>query len=194
MERDTLPITQEYVLSEFKDVFEGIGKLPGGKCHIELEPDAQPVQHPPRAVPKKKEEAYKNELERLCSLGIIKPVAGHTDWINSTVPVANSDGSIQLCLDPKDLNRSIKRNQYYSKTIEKVIAELHDSRYFTVVDTKSGNWMVELDSESTLLTTFNTPWGKYKWLRLPFGLKVSSDVFQETKFRPTRSKRNHRIC
>ena len=39
--------------------------------------------------------------------------------------------------------------------------------------------MVDLDSESSLLTTFNTPWGKYKWLRLPFGLKVSSDVFQE---------------
>ena len=79
--RHCLPITKEYVLSEFKDVFEGIGKLPGGKYHIE--PDAQPVQHPPRAVPKKKKEAYKNELERLCSLGIIEPVAGHTDWINS---------------------------------------------------------------------------------------------------------------
>ena len=39
--------------------------------------------------------------------------------------------------------------------------------------------MVELDNESSLLTTFNTPWGKYKWLRLPFGLKVSADVFQE---------------
>ena len=39
--------------------------------------------------------------------------------------------------------------------------------------------MVELDNESSLLTTFNTPCGKYKWLRLPFGLKVSADAFQE---------------
>ena len=39
--------------------------------------------------------------------------------------------------------------------------------------------MVELDNESSLLTTFNTPWGKYKWLRLPFGLRVSADVLQE---------------
>ena len=168
--RHCLPITKEYVLSEFKDVFEGIGKLPGGKYHIEL---TQPVQYPPRAVPEKKKEAYKDELERLCSLGIIEPVAGHTDWINSIVPVAKPDGSIRLCLDPKDLNKSIKRNQYYAKTIDEVSAELHDSRYFTVY------WMVELDSESSLLTTFNTPWGKYKWLRLPFGLKVSSDDFQE---------------
>ena len=55
--RHCLPITKEYVLSEFKDVFEGIGKLPGGKYHIELKPDAQPVQHPPRGVPEKKKEA-----------------------------------------------------------------------------------------------------------------------------------------
>ena len=115
--RHCLPITKEYVLSEFKDVFEGIGKLPGGKYHIELEPDSQPVQHPPKAVLEKKKEAYKDELERLCSLGIIEPVAGHTDWINSIVPVAKPDGSIRLCLDPKDLNKSIKRNQYYSQTI-----------------------------------------------------------------------------
>ena len=148
------------MLSEFKDVFEGIGKLSGGKYHIELKPDAQPLQHPPRAVPEKKKEAYEDELERLCSLGIIEPVAGHTDWIDSIVPVAKPDGSIRLCLDPKDLNESIKRNQYYSKTIDDVSAEIHDPRYFTVVDAKSGSWMVELDSESSLLTTFNTPWHK----------------------------------
>ena len=41
------------MLSEFKDVLEGIGKLPGGKYHIQLKPDAQPVQHPPRAVSEK---------------------------------------------------------------------------------------------------------------------------------------------
>ena len=155
--RHCLPITKEYVLSEFKDVFEGIGKLPGRKYHTELKSDAQPVQHPPRAVPEK--EAYKDELERLCSLGIVEPEAGHTDWINSIVPVAKPDGSIRLCLDPKDLNKSIKRNQYYSKTIDEVSAELHNSRYFTVVDAKSGYWMVELDTESSLLN-LQYPFGK----------------------------------
>ena len=115
----------------------------------------------------------------MCSSGIIETVQGHTDWINSDVPVSKPDGSIRLCLDPKDLNKSIKRNQYYTKTIDEVSAELHGGKYFTLVDAKSGYWMVELDNESSLLTTFNTPWGKYKWLRLPFGLKVSADAFQE---------------
>ena len=82
-------------------MFKGIGKLPGGKYHIELKPDAPLIQNPPGAVPEKKKEAYKDELERLCSLGIIEPVVGHTDWIISIVPVAKPDGSIRLCLDPQ---------------------------------------------------------------------------------------------
>ena len=151
-----------------------------GKHHIQLKADAQPVQHPPRAVSEKMKAAYKEEIERLCSSGIAGPVQEHTDWFNSVVPVSKPDGSIRLCVDPKDLNKSIKRNQYYTKTIDEVSAELHGGKsWFTLVDARSGFWMVELDNESSLLTTFNTPWGKYKWLRLPFGLKVSADAFQE---------------
>ena len=50
---------------------------------------------------------------------------------------------------------------------------------FTVKDATSGFWHVPLDLRSSLLTTFKMPWGDYRWLRMPFGLKVSGDVFQE---------------
>ena len=53
------------------------------------------------------------------------------------------------------------------------------SKYKTLKDATSGYWHVVLDLASSLLTTFNTPWGKFRWLRLPFGLKIASDVFQE---------------
>ena len=100
-----------------------------GKHHIQLKADAQPVQHPARAVSEKMKAAYKEELERLCRSGIAGPVQEHTDWFNSVVPVSQPDGSIRLCLDPKDLNKSIKRNQYYTKTIDEVSAELHGGKY-----------------------------------------------------------------
>ena len=51
--------------------------------------------------------------------------------------------------------------------------------YYTLNDPTSGFWHVPLDLPGSLPTTFNTPWVKFRWLRLPFGLKVSSDVFQE---------------
>ena len=103
----------------------------------------------------------------------------HTEWINSIVPVMKEDGSLRLCLDPEDLNKAIERNQWYARTLDDILPELAQSKYFTVKDATSGFWHVPLHLRSSLLTTFNTPWGKYRWLRMPFGLKVSRDVFQE---------------
>ena len=89
------------------------------------------------------------------------------------------DGSLHLCLDPGDLNPELERNAYHMRTIDEVCAELNGRQFFTLLDAKSGYWQVKLDEASSMLTTFNTPWGKYRYLHLPFGLKVSSDVFQE---------------
>ena len=111
--------------------------------------------------------------------GIITEVHEHTEWINSLIPVMKEDGSLRLCLDPKDLNKVIKRNQWYARNRDDILPELAQSKYFTLKNAKSGFWHVLLDFRSSLLTTFNTPWGKYRWLRMPFGLKVSGDVFQE---------------
>ena len=111
--------------------------------------------------------------------GIITEVHEHTEWINSIVPVVKEDGSLRLCLDPKDLNKAIERNQWYARTVDDILPELAKSKYFTVKGAISVFWHILLDFRSSLLTTFNTPWGKYSWLRMPFGLEVSADVFQE---------------
>ena len=174
-----LPITKEYILKEYNDVFKGVGTLPGGPYHIRLKEQYRPVQHPPRSVPIAMQTAYKTELERLTKEGIITEVKEHTEWINSIVPVMKPNGSLRLCLDPKDLNKAIKRNQWYSRTIDDILPELAKSKFKTLKDATSGYWHVVLDLDSSLLTTFNTPWGKFRWLRLPFGLKIASDVFQE---------------
>ena len=73
----------------------------------------------------------------------------------------------------------IERNQWYARTLDDILPELAQSKYFTVKDATSGFWYMPLDLRSSLLTTFNMPWDKYRWLRMPFGLKVSGDVFQE---------------
>ena len=123
--------------------------------------------------------AFLAELARLVREGIITEVHEHTEWINSIGPVMKEDGSLRLCLYPKDLNKAIKRNQWYARTLDDILPELVQSKYFTVKDATSGFWHVLLDLRSSLLTTFNTLWGKNRWLRMPFGLKVSGDVFQE---------------
>ena len=164
----------------YADIFKGVGTLPGGPYHRKLKYSYKPVQHPPRSVPLGMQSAYKAELDRLVKEGIITEVHEHTEWINSIVPVMKEDGSLRLCLDPKDLKKAIKRNQWYARTLDDILPELAQSKYFTVKDATSRFWHILLDFRSSLLTTFNTLWGKYRWLRMPFGLEVSGDVFQGT--------------
>ena len=172
-----MPTTKEYILHEYADVFKVVGTLPGGPYHMKLKDSYKPVQHPPRSLPLGMQSAYKAELDRLVKEGIITEVHEQTEWINSIVPVMKEDSSLRLCLGPKDLNKVSDRNLRYARTLDDILPELAQSKYFTIKDATSGFWHIPLDFRSSLLTTFNTPWVKYRWLRMPFGLKVSGDVF-----------------
>ena len=90
-----------------------------------------------------------------------------------------SNGSLRLCLNAEDLNKAIERNQWYSRMIDDMLPELAKSKYKTLKDVTSGYWHIVLVLASSLLTMFNTLWGKFRWLRLPFRLKIASDIFQE---------------
>lgn len=174
------PLTKDYLLKEYEDVFTGIGCFPGPEYHIKLDPDVTPVQHPPRQVPVHLQPAYKSELARLVELGILKEVKDeYTPWINSAVVTPKSNGSIRVCLDPRNLNQAIKCNRHYVRSIDDVIPKVTGTTHFSILDARSGYWQVKIDEESSKLCTFNTPWGKYRWTRLPFGLTCSGDVFQE---------------
>ena len=85
---------------------------------------------------------------------------------------------IRMCLDPRALNRALKREVYPPPVIEDVLPELGNAKVFTKVDLQSGYWSCTLDEDSSNMT-FVTPFGRYKWLRLPFSLNVSSEIFQK---------------
>ncbi|CAM1154056.1 Uncharacterised protein r2_g4222 [Pycnogonum litorale] len=90
----------------------------------------------------------------------------------------NQDGSLRICLDPKDLNLALKRGQHYTPSLGELTHRLKNANIFSKLDAKSGYWSVVLDPQSQLYTTFNSPFGRYCFKRLPFGLKISQDVFQ----------------
>lgn len=94
------------------------------------------------------------------------------------VTVHKKDGSVCLCVDPRPLNQALKRERYHLPTFEEIIPELADAKVFSKVDLKSGYWHVVLDKAASHLTSFQTPYGRYQWSRLPLGLCVSSEIFQ----------------
>lgn len=117
-------------------------------------------------------------LEEMTKMDVISKVNKATGWVNSLVIVEKKDGSLRLCLDPKDLNKSIKREHYKPPSAETISSKLNGKRIFSVIDMSNCYWHKKLDEESSYLCTFNTPFGRYKFNRMPFGICVASDVTQ----------------
>ena len=175
---DIAVLTWKQVLTDFSHVFaEGPGCLCGEHA-IQLDPDAQPVQHAPRRVPVALRDRLKKELDKLVKNDIICPVTKPTRWVNSLVVVLKKDGNLRICLDPKDLNRAVQREHYPLPTIEDVATRLHGAKVFTILDVRAGFNHLVLEEDSSLLTTFNSPFGRYRWKRMPFGICSAPEVFQ----------------
>ena len=175
---DTDLISIEHLKEKYPKVFgKGIGLL-DGHYHIRLDPKAQAVQHPPRRVPVPLRDSLKKTLDDLEDQGILAPVTKPTPWISSMVVVPKKNGTLRICLDPKDLNKAILREHFPLPTIEDVATRLHGARVFTILDVSKGFWHITLDEPSSFLTTFNTPFGRYRWKRMPFGICSAPEVFQ----------------
>ncbi|XP_032238886.2 uncharacterized protein K02A2.6-like [Nematostella vectensis] len=166
------------ILNEFNVVFEGYG-LVDGEYHINLSNVAQPTIHPPRKVTLSLMHKLKETLEKLTKMGVISNVEKATDWVSSLVIVEKKNGTLRLCLDPKELNNAIKREHYKPPTAETLSSKLSGKRVFTVIDMSNCYWHKKLDEESSYLCTFNTPFGRHKFDRMPFGISVAADVAQK---------------
>ena len=140
-------LSKATVIDEYKDCFDKIGRFPGDQYHIQLIDNPTPVIHPPRTVPVHILPLYKAELEKMIADDIITDVTEPTDWVNSIVcnvkETPDGKKKVRLCLDPKDLNKNIRREHYYSRTIDEILPLLHGKKYFSVVDTTKGYWHVE---------------------------------------------------
>ena len=171
--------TTEEILDSYSDIFEGLGCLPT-EYKIRLDKNAKPVVNPPREIPYALKNKVKNELNRLEKMKVIKKVTEPTEWVNSLVVVEKPNKSVRLCLDPRELNKSILREHFPMKTVEEVAAKVKNAKIYSVLDASNGYWQIRLTKDSQKYTTFNSPFGRYKYLRLPFGIKSSSEVFQRT--------------
>lgn len=166
----------QQIVNEHSRLFEGYGKLPG-VVTLEIDPDVAPKIQPPRRVPIAKRSQLKAELESLEKNGIIVKETAHTEWVSNIVIVQRGSG-VRICLDPVFLNKALKRPNLQFVTLEEILPELGKAKVFTTVDAKKGFWHVVLDEPSSKLTTFWTPFGRYRWTRLPFGVAPAPEIFQ----------------
>jgi len=81
-------------------------------------------------------------------------------------------------VDFRALNKITQFGNYPLPHFEQTVSTLNGSRYYSVVNLYSGFWQINLAEEDKMKRAFPVPSGSYNFLRLPYGLSNSPDIFQ----------------
>ena len=167
----------------FKSVFEvekQLQPMQGKPMRILLTENATPFAlTSPRTIPFAWKDQIKHQLDDMVEKNIIKEVTGPTDWCHPMLPVAKKNtNEVRLCVDLTRLNQFVRRGAHPVLTPHEAVSSIaKGSRYFSKFDARAGYWQVQIAEEDQELTTFITPWGRYKFLRAPMGLAISGDEY-----------------
>ena len=161
---------------EFPEVFSD---LPGrtSVCKMSIGTgEAEPRASHPYRIPNKLKEGVRQEIEKLVDLGIVVPST--SPWASPVVPVPKKDGSVRVCIDYRKLNNVTTADPYYMTTLEEILERVGESRVMSKLDLAKGFYQVEVEPTSQDKTAFISPFGKFQFQRMPFGLKNAPAVFQ----------------
>ena len=161
----------------YPNSFDRLGSLKGA-YNIRVDPTVKPATHARRKVPIESKEAIDKELDYLIEEEIIMEQVEPTPWVSSVTFPRKPNGEVRVCLDPSNLNKAIIREHHKPMTVEEIAHELARATVYTKADALKAFLQIHLMHEASLLTTFDSHRGWLRFLRIPFGTKMSQDVFQ----------------
>ena len=159
----------ERIVATYPDVFQGLGCMEG-VLRLEVDESASPSIMPSRRVPLAPRKRLKEELAHLERANVITREEEPTDWVSSLVVTEKPNGKLRVCIDPQHLDKALQRSHYPLPVIEDTLPELADVKVFSKAYLKNRFLQIQLDQGSGKLATFQTPWGRYRYLRMPFGI------------------------
>ena len=112
-------------------------------------------------------------------LDIISKVEEPTEWCAGMVVVPKTNDKVRICVDLTKLNENILREYHPLPSVDHTLAQLAGAKVFSKLDANSGFWQIGLSPESSKLTTFITPFGRFCFNRLPFGISSAPEHFQK---------------
>ena len=167
----------EDLLRLYPNSFDRLGSLKG-EYDIKVDPTVPPVQHARRKVPIESKAAIEEAIDYMVKQDILEPQIEPTPWVSSVTYPVKPTGEVRPCLDVRDLNKAIIRENHKPQTVEEIAHQLAGAMVFTKADALKAFLQVHLTEESSKLLVINTHKGRYRFKQMPFGAKMSQDVFQ----------------
>ena len=121
----------------FPNSFDCIGDMKG-EYDITTDPTVPPVQHGRRNMPIEYKEEIEKELAEMVWQRIITKQTEPTPWVSSLTYPKNANGKLRICLDPKDLNKAIIRENHKAPTLEEIAHVLMGATRFSKVEWQQG--------------------------------------------------------
>jgi transposase InsO family protein len=160
-------------------LFDGkLKKYTGKKIHLDLKDNAHPIHCKPFPVPHTQAEVFKKECARLCAEDVLEPV-GATEHAYPTFIIPKKDKTVRWVSDFRKLNSMLRRRVYPLPKIQDVLHRRPGYKYFTKIDLSMCYYTFELDEASRNLCVIVTPFGKFRYKRLPMGVSQAPDLCQE---------------
>ena len=146
--------------------------------HLDLHDDAVPHSSRGYPVPFAHRQLFKQELDRLVSIGVLEP-CGRSEWCASTFIVGKPSGGCRWVTDFRGLNKYLKRRSYPIPRIQDILQSIPGYNWLSKLDVSIQFYTFELDDDSKELTTFATPFSLFQYTRCPMGVTVAPDLAQE---------------
>ena len=163
-------ITLGDIKDEFKECFEGFGKLKDFAVKLHIDETVVPVAQKVRRIPFSIRKQVENKIHELLEKDIIEKVEGPTPWVSPIVVVPTSSGDIRICVDIRQANQAVIRERHPIPTLDEVIQNMNQSKIFSKLDLRYGYHQLELEVGSRYVTTFATHIGLFRYKRLMFGI------------------------
>ena len=126
--------SKEVIMSDYKEVFDGVGKLKDCQVKLHVNPNVPPVAQPVSRTLFSLRDKVKKKVEELVSMDITEPVKGLTPWVSPVVVVPQQNDKIRLCVDMRWANEVIITERYPIPTVDEVLQSLNQSTVFSKLD------------------------------------------------------------
>ena len=139
--------------------------------------DSDPVSQKPYPIAMKHYNWVKEEIDKLLEAGVIRN--SHSSWLALIIVVPKGDGGKHLVIDYRALNKVTRKFIWPMLKVEDIFSQLNGTKYFSSLDLRAGYHHIGLTTDSIPKTALTSPFGKYEYVKVPFGLAQAPAYFQE---------------